>query len=115
MNNCRRYILTTVLLACACATSLHAQTRDTSAAGYVHRWNRAITEVMMEDGFSPAASARFFSYLHIAAYEAARHAKPDYRSFAGLVRDLQPVPAPDSTCVYDWRVAAMAAYKKAAS
>jgi hypothetical protein len=92
-----------------------AATPDTSGASYIHRWNSAITEVMIEDGFSPAAQARFFSYLHIAAYEAARHGAPEYRSFAGLVRDLTPVPAPDTGCVYDWRVAAIAAYKKVAS
>jgi hypothetical protein len=105
-------ILAVALLALVAAVPGAAQHRDVS---YVHRWNRAITEVMMEDGFSPAAQARFYSYLHIAAYEAARHASPGYRSFAGLVRDLTPVPLPDSGCSYDWRVAAMAAYKKVAS
>lgn len=99
----------------AAATAVRADTPDTSGAAYIHRWNSALNEVMMEDGFSPAAQARFFSYLHIAAYEASRFAAPGYRSFAGLVRDLEPIPLPDTACRYDWRVSAMAAYKKVAS
>ena len=114
MNIRCRYIFATLALVLAVG-DLHAQSRDSSGAEFIHRWNRAITEVMMEDGFSPAASARFFSYLHVAAYEAARHASPEYRSYAGLVRDLRPLPAPDSACTYDWRVAAMAAYKATAA
>jgi hypothetical protein len=108
-------IRTLVALGVLLLSSAAAATPDTSGASYVRRWNSAITEVMIEDGFSPAAQARFFSYLHIAAYEASRHGSPGWLSLAGTVRDLKPVPAPESGCAYDWRVAAMAAYRKVAS
>lgn len=110
-----RQLVIIAVFALVAASRLIAQSVDTSGAAYVHRWNRAISEVMMEDGFTPPASARFFAYLHVAAYEAARHASPGNRSFAGMLEGLTPIPEPDRLCTYDWRVSAMAAYRKAAS
>jgi hypothetical protein len=108
-------IIIVVLVALSASASAPAQQADTSAASYVRRWNTAINNVLMEDGFSPAIQARFFAYLHIAAYEVARHSMPGYRSFAGQLHGLTPVPEPESGCSYDWRIATMAAYKKVAS
>ena len=81
----------------------------------VHEWNRLVIEVIMEDGFGPPIAARIHAYSNLAAYEAARHAEPAYRSMSGLLNGFSGVPQPSADSVYDWRVALVAAYQTACS
>jgi membrane-associated phospholipid phosphatase len=54
-----------------------------------------VTDVMVDVVTSPPVASRTYAYASIAAYEAVRHARPGYRTLAGQVNGLGPVPAPD--------------------
>lgn len=42
------------------------------SAQFVHDWNAKMTDIIMEDGFSPAVIAKHYAYANIAAYTAAQ-------------------------------------------
>ena len=64
----------------------------------LHTAVRQLTSVIVYDIFSPPQSSRVYAYSSVAAYEALRQNHPGYRTLAGQVRGLPPVPAasPDS-------------------
>ncbi|NQW30114.1 MAG: vanadium-dependent haloperoxidase [Ignavibacteria bacterium] len=84
-------------------------------ATLVHQWNRTGIEVIMEDGFAPPVAARIHAYMNLAGYQAGFYADPRYTSAVGMLNEFDECPIPDLTKVYDWRVAAVAAYQVAAS
>jgi membrane-associated phospholipid phosphatase len=53
-----------------------------------------LTEVMVTSVTSPPVAARTYAYASVAAYEALRPAHPRYRTLAGQVDGLEPVPVP---------------------
>ena len=57
-------------------------------------------------GFSPPVASRAFAYLGVALYEALVPGMPGYRSLAGQVNALDPVPAPESGAQYHWALVA---------
>lgn len=83
------------------------------SADIVHQWNRAVIEVIMEDGFGPPIAARIHAYSNLAGYEAGRHATPGYKSLVGQLNEFKECPQPDPEKTYDWRVATVAAYHTA--
>jgi hypothetical protein len=54
-----------------------------------------LTEVIVYDIVSPPQASRVYAYASIAAYEALRRDYPTYRTLAGQVNGLGPVPAPE--------------------
>ena len=58
---------------------------------------QTLTDVIVYDIFSPPVASRIYVYPSIAAYEALLPDYPDYRSFAGQLNGLEPIPAPDTT------------------
>ena len=64
----------------------------------LHTAVRQLTSVIVYDIFSPPQSSRVYAYASIAAYEALRQNHPEYRTLAGQVKGLSPIPAasPDS-------------------
>lgn len=74
------------------------ENRSMSDAELLHTAMRNLTSVIVYDIFSPPQSSRVYSYASIAAYEALRNGYPEYRTLAGQVNELPPVPAthPDS-------------------
>lgn len=52
-----------------------------------------LSSVMVYDIFSPPQASRVYAYASIAAYEALRQADTTYRTLAGQVNGLAPVPA----------------------
>ena len=52
-----------------------------------------ITSVIVYDIFSPPQASRVYSYSSVAAYEVLRQSDTTYRSLAGQLRGLTPVPA----------------------
>lgn len=85
------------------------------AARYIHQWNRMITDIMIDDGWTPPIATRHYAYANIAAYEASRPGFPMCRTLDGQLNGLTGVPKPDMTKKYDWRVAAITGYKMIAS
>jgi hypothetical protein len=60
------------------------------------------------DGFTPPVASRAFAYSGVALYEAVVPGMPGYRSLAGIVHELDGVPAPDDAS-YCWEATANAA------
>jgi hypothetical protein len=107
----RLYVSVALLLTAVCSSTAV----ETDGPSIVHSWNRAIIEVIMEDGFGPPVAARIHAYANLAGYQAAYHAFPGYRSLVGVLRDFKDCPKTDPGKTYDWRVSAVAAYQVAAS
>jgi len=64
-------------------------------AGPLHRAEKAITDVMVHDIFSPPVASRIYLYTNVAAYEVLVRAYPGgYRSLYGQVKDFPRLPAP---------------------
>jgi hypothetical protein len=70
--------------------------RETDA-DLLHSAMQQLTSVIVYDIFSPPQSSRVYSYASIAAYETLRHGYPEYKSLAGQVNGLTPVPAPSAS------------------
>ncbi len=63
---------------------------------FLHAGVRRITDIIRHDIFAPPISARIYAYASIAAYEALVPGFPEYRSLAGQVNGLTPLPPPEA-------------------
>jgi len=66
-----------------------------SEAELLHTAMRQLTDVIVYDIFSPPQASRVYAYASIAAYETLRQGDTTYRTLAGQVNGLAPVPAPE--------------------
>jgi hypothetical protein len=66
----------------------------------LHEAMQQLTNTMVYDIFSPPQASRVYSYASIAAYEVFRQGDTTWRSLAGQVRNMPPVPAPDRAGVF---------------
>ncbi|HEX7014267.1 MAG TPA: vanadium-dependent haloperoxidase [Cyclobacteriaceae bacterium] len=62
---------------------------------FLHRTIREVTDIIIHDIFSPPVASRIYGYTSIAAYETAIKGNPKFRSLAGQVNELEPVPGPE--------------------
>lgn len=79
---------------------------------FMHRSMKQLTDVIVHDIFSPPVASRIYAYSTISAYEALLHDYPEFRSMAGQLNGLEPTPAPDSSQVYCFPLAAVQAFLK---
>lgn len=96
----------TVLLFCA-ARANEGRKAHTSNPDFLHRSLKQITDVIVHDIYSPPVASRIYAYVTIAGYEAARHKDAKYRSLAGQLHDLKPLPQPDSLTDLNYSIAAV--------
>ena len=75
-----------------------------------HKAVDKITSIMVHDIFSPPVASRIYSYSNIAAYEVMCKGNDDYKSLAGQVTDLEPIPEPNSEEEINFKLAALVAY-----
>ena len=76
----------------------------------LHTAVRQLTSVIVYDIFSPPQSSRVYAYASVAAYETLRQNHPEYRSLAGQVHGLTPVPAPSPDSEYYMPLAGVHAF-----
>ena len=69
-----------------------------------------LTDVIVYDIFSPPQASRVYAYASVAAYEALRHDNPAYRTLAGQLNGLAPVPAPQADSQYHLPLASVHAF-----
>ncbi|MGB7394511.1 MAG: phosphatidic acid phosphatase, partial [Pricia sp.] len=69
-----------------------------------------VTEIMIHDIFSPPVASRIFAYPNIAAYEIIALENPDYVSLVGQLKELNPIPKPDSSQTVNYDLAALVAH-----
>ncbi|MEM6346388.1 MAG: vanadium-dependent haloperoxidase [Bacteroidota bacterium] len=98
----------------ACGQQVDPSVYNQAAAnpGFYHVAQKDLTDIMVHDIFSPPVASRVYSYCNIAAYEALQPAFPEYKSLAGQLTGLSPVPLPDGQQEINHSLAAMHAFLK---
>lgn len=69
-----------------------------------------VTDIMIHDIFSPPVASRIFAYPNIAAYEIIALGNPEYKSLAGQLEGLTPIPVPGSENTVNPELAALIAH-----
>lgn len=81
---------------------------------YIHNSVQQTTETIIHDIFSPVVASRIYAYSNIALYETLRQGQEKYKSLAGQLRGLEPVPAPPAEKTVDINLAGLHAYTSVA-
>src|SRR2546427_4207544 len=94
-----RLVLMTVMLAGSvicmeCANARHDSRAQPADPELLHGAMHQLTDVIAYDILNPPQAGRVYAYASIAAYEALRPAYPAYRTLAGQLNGLTPLPAP---------------------
>jgi PAP2 superfamily protein len=76
----------------------------------LHTAVRQLNDVIVYDIFSPPQASRVYAYASIAAYETLRQGSPAYRTLAGQLNGLTPVPAPQPGVEYYFPLAGVHAF-----
>ena len=101
-------LASTALQGCRIATAReHAPLPESEL---LHAAVQRLSSVIVYDIFSPPQASRAYAYASVAAYEALRPAHPEYRTLAGQLNGLTPVPAPDSGVRYNLPLASVHAF-----
>lgn len=78
-----------------CMATFPAMGAGAPNAGELHRAEKALTDVIVHDIFSPPVASRIYLYANVAAYETLVRAYPgDYRSLYGQVKAFPDLPVP---------------------
>jgi len=85
--------LPVVYLRCSGAAREPRTTSEALDAQPLHTAFHDLTSVIVYDIFSPPQASRVYAYSSVAAYEILRQADTSYRTLAGQLTDLTPVPA----------------------
>ena len=75
-----------------------------------HKAVDKITSIMVHDIFSPPVASRIYNYSNIAAYEVISQKSDTYKSLAGQLTDLKPIPKPEINENLNFELAALVAY-----
>ena len=102
-------LLTGTMTACSRASTVSAATSMTDATP-LHDAVKQVNDVIVYDIFSPPQASRVYAYASIAAYEVLRHGDSTFRTLAGQLNGLGPVPVPDATVPVSLPLAGVHAY-----
>lgn len=69
-----------------------------------------VTQIMIHDIFSPPVASRIFAYPNVAAYEIVSQNSPNYKSLAGQLNGLNPIPKIDTVSGINTNLAAIIAH-----
>jgi PAP2 superfamily len=98
------------LLQVSCASAPADYRGEPPDPELLHAAVHDLTGVIVHDIFSPPQASRVYAYASIAAYEALRPAYPAYRTLAGQVNGLAPLPAPEPDAEYYLPLASVHAF-----
>lgn len=88
-------MITTAIGAAACSRTVDTPPpTEISDVALLHEAVHQLSNVIIYDIFSPPQASRVYAYASVAAYETLRQGDTTYRSLAGQVNGLTPVPAP---------------------
>lgn len=97
----------------SCNPKKHDDWRQHAAnPDFLHDAMGALLGAVVYDIFTPPVAARIYAYPSIAAYEALRHDNSAYRSLAGQLNGLTPLPEPETGKTYCFPLAALQAFCK---
>ncbi len=77
---------------------------------FLRRSLKQLSDVIVYDIFSPPVASRVYAYPCIAAYETLASTSQSHRSFAGQLKGLTPVPAPEAGKEYCFPIASTHAF-----
>ncbi len=105
----RRYPLAALatLAVAACAIVARDGPPRQPDAELLHAAMHQLSSVMVYDIFSPPQASRVYAYASVAAYEALRPGHLEYRSLAGQLSGLTPLPTPDPKAEYSLPLASV--------
>ncbi|CAN5480931.1 hypothetical protein BH23BAC1_BH23BAC1_23880 [soil metagenome] len=98
-----------------CARELSQEELEKLCQFQLTEANQELTEVIMNDIFTPPVASRIYAYANIAAYEAMQPGYNSYQSLAGQINGLGALPEPDPDLQYAYPVAAQVAFVEVAS
>jgi hypothetical protein len=101
-------IFASLLIAVGCQKAFDSNC--TNNTWYIHKSVDKTTEIIVHDIFSPVVAARIYAYSNIALYETLRQVHSDYKTLAGQLTGLEPIPAPPAETRIDINLAALHAY-----
>jgi len=111
-----KWLFQIVLLVCLVPVSCTKESvdwkRDAEDPEFLHRSIKQITDIIVHDIFSPPVASRIYAYTSVAAYEAAIHQDSKYKSLAGQLNGLEPLPQPDKALEYSYTLASVQAALK---
>src|SRR4051812_35572086 len=76
----------------------------------LHHNMHQLTEIIIQDIFSPPVSSRIYAYTSLAAYEAIRFDKRNYNSLVEKLKGFPPMPVPDKNKKYNYLLSATKAF-----
>ena len=76
----------------------------------LHQAVDKVTQIMIHDIFSPPVASRIYAYPNVAAYEIMTQGNPEYKSLAGQLRDLTPIPDAEASAPVNYSLAALIAH-----
>jgi hypothetical protein len=109
----RTRILTVLLAGCAlqgCGRASADAGDPRPDAQPLHTALGQLTNVIVYDIFSPPQASRVYAYASIAAYETLRQGNPAYRTLAGQLNGLKPMPTPQPGVQYYFPLAGVHAF-----
>jgi PAP2 superfamily len=78
--------------------------------GVATQWfDLQLTLIPETPGFTPPVVSRALGYTTLTLYESLVNGMPHYRTMAGIVQELDPLPLPEKNKSYHWEVVANAA------
>jgi hypothetical protein len=102
-------VVSALLIISSCSSPVVDYRSTVNNPEYLHRSIKKITDVIVHDIFSPPVASRIYTYVSVAAYEAARHQDSTFVSLAGQLHGLESVPQPDKNVEYCFSLAAIQA------
>jgi len=103
-------LLATSVLSLACANARRDYRAQPADPELLHTAVHQLTGVIVYDIFSPPQASRVYAYASIAAYETLRPDHPGYRTLAGQLNGLTPVPGPSPDSEYYLPLASVHAF-----
>lgn len=99
-----------VIVCSSCKQKIDETTTKTFFDKQLSQLNTQLTQVIISDIFTPAVCSRIFAYSNIAAYEGLQPAYQNYKSYAGQLNQLKPVPQPAAGQSYNFNISSALAF-----
>ena len=97
-----------------CQSPMEPQVWEPNFRHFQDTWNRDLTQVIIEDIFTPPVASRIYAYANIAAYEAMVPGNSAYLSLQGQLNGLAKLPTPKDVEKIYFPLAAMFAFTQTA-
>ncbi|MDZ4844919.1 MAG: vanadium-dependent haloperoxidase [Chitinophagales bacterium] len=98
----RLILFLSVIILVSCKSKQAKTPRD--SAYLIHELNLALTEAVVQDGFSPPVASRVYAYPNITAYEAVIQNDSNFISYAGQLKGLDALPQMEAEKKYSQEI-----------